>query len=303
MKRLPVCILLCTTFVFGMAGCGNAVSSPPRDNADVNAPDVNEPDIIVSEVDTTDPGTPEVSASEVSTSEVNASDSDITEPSVSGDDAAADDTASKSQEDDSRDFYISEITDEIWKRIEGKSYKADCTVPLEDLKYIHVLHKDINGVTREGEMVCNASIAEDLIEIFRELYDAGYPIEKMRLVDEYNADDELSMEDNNSSCFNFRFISHTTKVSKHGLGLAVDINTLYNPYIKYVDGKRVLEPVTAEEYLDRDKEFDYKISKGDLCYRLFTEHGFEWGGDWTDRKDYQHFEIPTDVIEREGLQP
>lgn len=228
----------------------------------------------------------------------------VNEPEPEEAEAPAEILPDEGQETDaSGDFYITEITDDIRQRIEGKSYKEDCTVPMEDLRYIHVLHTDKDGVTHEGEMVCNAFIAEDLIEIFRELYEAGYPIEKMRLVDEYDADDELSMEDNNSSSFNFRFISHTTRVSKHGLGLAVDINTLYNPYIKYVDGERVLEPVTAEEYLDREKDFDYKINKGDLCYRLFTEHGFEWGGDWSDRKDYQHFELPDAVIEREGLQP
>ena len=106
----------------------------------------------------------------------------------------------------------------------------------------------------------------------------------------------MSMRDNNSSCFNFRFISHLTIVSKHGLGLAVDINPLYNPYIKYVNGKRSLEPSTAEEYLDRNKNFPYKIDEDDLCYKLFRERGFDWGGNWKDRKDYQHFELPDDII-------
>ena len=107
----------------------------------------------------------------------------------------------------------------------------------------------------------------------------------MVLIDEYDADDEASMEDNNSSSFNFRLISHTNRVSKHGLGMAVDINTLYNPYTKVVDGERIIEPITGEPYLDRDASL------------LFTEHGFVWGGDWPDRKDYQHFEIPESVIE------
>jgi hypothetical protein len=48
--------------------------------------------------------------------------------------------------------------------------------------------------------------------------------------------------------------------------------------------------------MDRDASFDYKIEKGDLCYRLFTERGFEWGGEWPDRKDYQHFEMPEEKI-------
>ncbi|MBQ4401413.1 MAG: M15 family metallopeptidase, partial [Synergistaceae bacterium] len=120
---------------------------------------------------------------------------------------------------------------------------------------------------------------------------AGYPIERVRLVDEYDADDETSMRDNNSSCFNFRFITHSTKISKHGLGLAVDINTLYNPYVKETKDGRILEPATAGEYVDRTKSFPYKIEKGDLCYRLFIERGFEWGGEWKSLKDYQHFEV------------
>jgi hypothetical protein len=194
------------------------------------------------------------------------------------------------------DFYISEINDEIFARIKGKSFKDDCTLPREDLRYLHVLHKDKDGKVHEGEMIVNKHIAEDVLDILRELYENDYPIERMRLVDEYDADDELSMEDNNSSSFNFRFISHTTRISKHGLGLAVDINTLYNPYTKVVDGKRIVEPVTGEPYLDREASFDYKIEKGDLCYNLFIEHGFEWGGEWTDRKDYQHFEVPDEKI-------
>ena len=193
-------------------------------------------------------------------------------------------------------FYVKKIDDEIFARIKGKSFKDDCILPVEDLRYIHVLHKDLDGKTHEGEMICNVYIAYDLLDIFQKLYAANYPIEKIRLVDEYNADDETSMRDNNSSCLNFRFISHTTRVSKHGLGLAVDINTLYNPYVKEVDGKKILEPATAEKYTDRTKNFNYKISHEDLCYKLFKEHGFEWGGDWDDRKDYQHFEIKSDIV-------
>ena len=179
--------------------------------------------------------------------------------------AAAKDTEADMQTDS---FYISEITDEIFSRIDGKSFKEECTLSRDDLRYLHVLHKDTEGNTLEGEMIVNRHIAEDVLAILKELYESGYPIEKIRLVDEYDADDELSMEDNNSSCFNFRFISHTGRISKHGLGLAVDLNTLYNPYTKLVDGVRIIEPVTGEPYLDRSAEFDYKIVKGDLCYDL-----------------------------------
>lgn len=187
-------------------------------------------------------------------------------------------------------FYISKIPDDIFAKMQGKSYKADCTVPREDLRYLHVLHMGFDGQTKEGELVVNKAIAEDVLAIFKQLYEAEYPIEKVRLVDEYDADDEASMSDNNSSAFNFRFISHTTTISKHGLGMAVDINTLYNPYVKTVNGKLSIEPANAEAYVDRSGDFPHKIDHEDLCYRLFTQHGFTWGGDWEHSKDYQHFE-------------
>lgn len=190
----------------------------------------------------------------------------------------------------SDDFYISEIPDDIFAKMQGKSYKEDCTVPRDDLRYVHVLHMGFDGEAKDGELVVNKAIADDVLAIFEELYKADYPIEKVRLVDEYDADDEASMSDNNSSAFNFRFISHTTRISKHGLGMAVDINTRYNPYVKTVNGKLSIEPANGADYVDRSKDFPHKIDHDDLCYKLFTEHGFTWGGDWTHSKDYQHFE-------------
>lgn len=194
-------------------------------------------------------------------------------------------------------FYILEIDDELFSKMYRKSFKEDCTLLRQDLRYLHILHVNLEGDTLEGELVCNAYIAEDVLEIFKELYEAGYPIERVRLIDEYDADDESSMRDNNSSCFNFRFISNTKKVSKHGLGMAIDINPLYNPYVYNNEGELTVEPKTAVEYIDRDADFPYKITEEDLAYKLFTERGFIWGGNFSTRKDYQHFEAPDDWIE------
>ena len=190
-----------------------------------------------------------------------------------------------------KEFYIKPIPNDIFEKMQGKSYKENCTVPREELRYLHILHVGFDNNTHEGELIVNKRIAEDVLDIFNELYKAGYQIEKVRLIDEYNALDELSMRDNNSSAFNFRYISYSTTLSKHAMGLAVDINTLYNPYIKQVDGRLNIEPANAVQYVDRNRQFPHKIDHDDLCYKLFTKHGFEWGGDWEDSKDYQHFEI------------
>ena len=142
-----------------------------------------------------------------------------------------------------------------------------------------------------GELICNKAIAQDLLTIFRELYDNHYPIERMQLIDDFDANDEKSMRANNTSCFCYRTISNSTKISKHALGLAVDINPLYNPYYRrYRNGRVKIQPSNAARYCDRKKQFAYKIDSNDLCYKLFIKHGFQWGGAWTSLKDYQHFE-------------
>ena len=183
-----------------------------------------------------------------------------------------------------------ELSDEVFARIEGKSFKQECTTPREDLRYLRVLHYNKEGEELEGELVCHKDIADDLLDIFRKLHEARYPIERMVLVDEYDADDEASMQDNNSSAFNFRYISGTRSLSRHSRGMAIDINPLYNPYVRQRGGRTLVSPENAKAYADRAKAFPYKIVRDDLCVRLFKEHGFTWGGDWKNSKDYQHFE-------------
>ena len=189
-----------------------------------------------------------------------------------------------------QDFYQQEITDDIFARIEGKSFKANCTTPREDLRYLRVLHYNLDREVLKGELICHKDIADDLLAIFQELYKAAYPIERMVLIDEYDADDEASMRANNTSAFNFRRASGMQRLSSHSTGMAIDINPLYNPLVTHREGKTRVFPATATAYMDRTKFFPYKIEKGDLCYRLFKKYGFSWGGDWRSSKDYQHFE-------------
>ena len=189
-----------------------------------------------------------------------------------------------------RCFEAVEIPDHIWEQMQGKTYKPNADIGRKDLRYLRLLHWDYDERIHLGEMVCNAAIAHELVDIFRQLYQAHYPIQRMVLPDNYGADDESQMRANNSSCFCYRPISGTKKLSKHALGLAVDLNTLYNPYVGMRNGKPFLEPSTAKAYTDRSKTFKYKIDQNDLAYRLFTAYGYTWGGSWQTRKDYQHFE-------------
>ncbi len=159
------------------------------------------------------------------------------------------------------------------------------------LDTLQVKHIDFDGKTHQGILVCNKTIAQDLREIFDELYRAKYPIERIRPISEYGDDDELSMQANNTSCYCYRQIAGSSKLSKHAQGLAIDINPLYNPCVKrHKDGTLWIQPSTGKPYANRKKPFPYKITCNDLCYRLFKAHGFQWGGNWRSTKDYQHFE-------------
>lgn len=208
-------------------------------------------------------------------------------------------------------FYYEPLSEDLKRRITGISYPVtaeekdttvvaainivdsadDIQVDYDDLCYMSVLHYNFKGIERTGELICNKAIAQDLVEIFYELYQNEYQIEQIRLVDEYSGDDTLSMMDNNTSCFNYRVVDGTSSLSKHAMGLAIDINPFFNPYVVYKDdGTTYISPQGSETYADRSKNFAYKIDENDLCYKLFKEHGFVWGGDWNSCKDYQHFQ-------------
>lgn len=203
---------------------------------------------------------------------------------------AADSLSANNSESPDAGFYYTAITDDIKARINGLSYKEDCTVPYEDLRYVSVQYVDFNNEIQTGEIICNKAIAQDLVEIFYELYKAAYQIDKIRLIDEYNADDDLSCLDNNTSSFNYRTVGGTGNLSKHALGLAIDINPFYNPYVTYPNGTIRISPPGSEAYADRSADFPHKIDENDLCYQLFTAHGFTWGEYWKSLKDYQHFQ-------------
>lgn len=211
-------------------------------------------------------------------------------------DRAMDERVILSDGEDARKYFTADvISDEIYGRMEGKSYPKDCPLAVSELRYLTVLHYGFDGSIHRGELIVNREIAEETLEVFWELFEIRYPIEKLRLIDEYDADDERSMADNNSSGFNYRFIAETETLSNHALGRAIDINPLYNPYV-YTrdDGSRFLQPANAEPFLDRSDDHPYYIKKGDQCYEIFRRHGFSWGGDWEPVKDYQHFQCLTE---------
>lgn len=220
--------------------------------------------------------------------------SDTTEPEPEGDDMTIHPDRTIYKEG----FFYEPLTDTVKERITGISYPENgCTVPYEDLNYVGLKYIDFDGQEQSGELICNKAVAQDMAEIFYKLYQNDYRLERVCLIDEYAGDDTASMADNNTSCFNYRVVDGTTNLSKHAYGLAIDVNPYYNPYVVFgrnSDGSDYISPPGSEIYADRSQSFPYKIDETDLCYRLFTEHGFTWGGNWNSSKDYQHFQKKID---------
>lgn len=190
-------------------------------------------------------------------------------------------------------FTYQKLPKYIRKKITGISYHKNSRIKYQDLRYVKVKYYDFSGEVRSGELIVNKKIAKKTVKIFYELYKMKYPIERMKLVDEYGADDEKSMRANNTSAFNYRTVAGTNRLSKHALGLAIDINPRINPYI---NAKGVLTPKNGKAYRNRKlnkcrgEYAEYMIQKDSEITKLFKKYGFSWGGDWKYSKDYQHFQ-------------
>lgn len=187
-------------------------------------------------------------------------------------------------------FYAIEIPDDIFEnRMYGNSYKEYCTVPRENLRYIRCLHRNKDDEILVGELVMEAQIAQTVCDIFKELYLNHYPVEHMILVDEFDhASDEDSIMHNNTSAFNYRTVDNTDQISDHAYGRAIDINPYYNVYYIPSENDYVFPPL-GHVFLDRSSGLPYILTEGDLCYQLFMNNGFNWGGYFGYNIDYQHF--------------
>jgi hypothetical protein len=170
----------------------------------------------------------------------------------------------------------------------GASWHPGCPVGPGKLRRIGVSHIGFDNQTHRGELVVHQELVAQVITIFEDLYRHRYPIEKMRTLDQYPAaDDELSMEDNNTSAFSCRVIPASGNWTQHAYGRAIDLNPLLNPLI---DGSGAFQPKNAAVYLDRNRVEPGLIHAGDSTVHVFTDRGWRWGGNWKSPIDYQHFE-------------
>lgn len=185
--------------------------------------------------------------------------------------------------------------DAVYNRIYGKSYVDNSNIGLGDLRYLRILHYDYRHRIRLGEMIVNQDVSQDVINIFKTLFENGYEIESMRLIDDFwrgtgSASDDASIKANNTSAFCYRVIGVGSNLSEHAYGRAIDVNPKQNPYYTIYNGRYYDMYEWDWPYVDRASGLPHMILKGDICQNTFNRYGFSWGGDWTHLKDYQHFE-------------
>lgn len=181
---------------------------------------------------------------------------------------------------------VSRLDERTKRLMTGRSWRRGCPVPLHDLRYLRLRHLNFDREPRMGELVVHERSAGRIVRAFRSLYRKGYPIRRMRLVDHYGANDTRSMNHDNTSAFNCRWRAGSPGVwSQHAFGRAIDVNPVENPYVV---GSHV-SPKAGRRFVDRRNHRRGMIHKGDEAWRAFHRIGWEWGGQWRNVRDYQHF--------------
>jgi hypothetical protein len=166
------------------------------------------------------------------------------------------------------------------------SWRRGCPVGPMELRLLRVDHWGLDGRVHRGELIVHRDHARRILAVLGKLFKARYPIEKLRLVDAYRASDDRSMAANNTSAFNCRKVSGSSRWSEHAFGRAIDVNPLRNPYV--TRGGRV-SPPAGRPYANRARRAAGMIHGGDAVVRAFAAAGWRWGGYWSGSKDYQHF--------------
>jgi len=183
-------------------------------------------------------------------------------------------------------FTSEPLPEHIIQLITGVTFHESTPFGYDYLTYLTVTHVNFYGESVLGHLIVAADIGDEVLDIFREIYEGGFPIHSIQLIDYFDASDYLSMAANNSHAFNFRYIAGTTTISRHGFGIAIDINPIQNPYIR----GDTIWPAAGVDYVDRTNVRPGMIIPGDVVYTAFISRGWTWGGYWTRPRDYHHFE-------------
>jgi hypothetical protein len=165
-------------------------------------------------------------------------------------------------------------------------WRPGCPVGLGDLRRVRTPHWGFDGRVRRGVLVVHRDAVDDVVTVLRTLYRAKFPIRKMVPIQAYGGSDWRSIEDDNTSAFNCRVATGSSRWSQHAYGRAVDVNPIENPY---VDRGGQIYHTASRPYVARTPVRPGMAVPGGVLVSAFATVGWGWGGSWTSVKDYQHF--------------
>ena len=160
-----------------------------------------------------------------------------------------------------------------------------CPIAVDELAYVTVSFWGFDDLPHTGELVVNARLAGDIVDVFEQLYQARFPIEEMRVVAAWELDAPPTGDGNNTTSFVCRPTTGGTTWSQHAYGLAIDLNPFHNPYLR----AGTVLPELAGAYLDREDIRPGMILEGDPAVEAFAAIGWRWGGAFRSLLDFMHF--------------
>jgi len=180
---------------------------------------------------------------------------------------------------------VEPIPADLQAAMTGVSWHEGCPVPLSDLRLVTVPYVDDTGAERHGQLVLHRDQADAVATVFAGLFTQRFVIHRIELASQHGGSDDALMEGNITSAFNCRPVTGGRGWSEHSSGAALDLNPLWNPYVK---GDRVL-PDAGRTFVDRDATRPGTTIAGGPAVSAFSAIGWRWGGSWRSLKDYQHF--------------
>lgn len=177
------------------------------------------------------------------------------------------------------------LTPQEERRMTGRTWHQGCPVPMSELRLLSLDYINFDGIAATGRLVVNRSVADDVLGVFKALYEARFPLENVDTLDLYRPGARPTDDSDVTVGFNCRDVAGTTTWSQHAFGTAVDVNPVQNPQIK--NGEVV--PRTGIGYIDRSQNLQGMIHEGDAVDQAFSAIGWGWGGRWRSFKDFMHF--------------
>lgn len=180
--------------------------------------------------------------------------------------------------------------------VKEKRWHPGCPVALNRLHLLTVSYFDFDGREKRGQLVVYDAAAPLMLQAFKSMYEQHFPLQGEKMAGAA-ANGVTPFAD--TVAFNCRDVTGEHGFySLHSYGLAIDINVKRNPYIgEYkvtaqgsVSAALIPNTLESFQFLNRSQR---RAGMNEDIVKIMGQAGFiVWGGQWQDRMDYMHFQVP-----------